>query len=312
MWRWCSLHWSIPVSSGYGRRIRALVVDDGHEGAVMGLIGLADPVFSLRVRDDAIGWDPQRRSEKLTSVMDAFVLGAVEPYNRLIGGKLVAMLLQSDQLRDEFEARYGHRRTLINGRDPHAQLALITTTSALGTSSIYNRVLREDGQRAMTPVGFTKGTGDFHLSGEIYDQLVRVALAATPDGISHRHESWGTGFRNRREVVQRALTALGFSPSRMRMHGVAREVYTAPLASNSFAWLRGDEAALEWNTVTSEEIGRWWRQRWAMPRSERDQSWRTFDPATWRMYGPASTMEEKSNGDADSAFSQTSLRGETA
>ena len=49
LWRWCSLHWSIPVSSGYGRRLRFLVVDRGHGDKVIGLIGLADPVFALRM-----------------------------------------------------------------------------------------------------------------------------------------------------------------------------------------------------------------------------------------------------------------------
>ena len=41
LWRWLSLHWSIPVSSGYGRRLRFLVVDEGHQGKVIGLISQA-------------------------------------------------------------------------------------------------------------------------------------------------------------------------------------------------------------------------------------------------------------------------------
>jgi hypothetical protein len=46
LFRYTSLHWSIPVSSGYGRRLRFLVVDE-HNGKLIGLIGLGDPVYSL-------------------------------------------------------------------------------------------------------------------------------------------------------------------------------------------------------------------------------------------------------------------------
>jgi transcriptional regulator with XRE-family HTH domain len=98
-WRWCSLHWSIPVSSGYGRRLRFLVLDQAHDNKVMGLIGLGDPVYALNCRDTAIGWSASQRQVRLSSVMDAFVLGAVPPYGQLCGGKLVALLATSTEVR---------------------------------------------------------------------------------------------------------------------------------------------------------------------------------------------------------------------
>ena len=118
LWRWCSLHWSIPVSGGYGRRLRFLVVDDEHDNAVMGLIGLADPVYALGCRDAAIGWCADQRGQRLTSVMDAFVLGAVPPYSHLLGGKLTAMLVGSREVREAFAERYGHRTTVISDVTP--------------------------------------------------------------------------------------------------------------------------------------------------------------------------------------------------
>ena len=47
LFRYACLHWSIPVSSGYGKRLRFLVVDD-HNGKLMGLIGLGGPRIRLR------------------------------------------------------------------------------------------------------------------------------------------------------------------------------------------------------------------------------------------------------------------------
>src|ERR1043165_2001955 len=39
LFRYAALHWSIPVSSGYGRRLRFLVIDN-HNDKLIGIIGL--------------------------------------------------------------------------------------------------------------------------------------------------------------------------------------------------------------------------------------------------------------------------------
>lgn len=284
LWRWTSMHWSVPVSGGYGRRLKYLVLDEGHDDALIGIIGLADPVFSLAARDSEVGWSAEDRRTSLAHVMDAFVLGAVPPYSALLGGKLIASLLQSEGLREDFAVRYGHKRTLISERDPNAQLALITTSSALGRSSIYNRVRRSDGSLSMRSVGYTRGSGDFHFSGDLYDDLVKLAAEYTEAGVTDRNAAWGTGFRNRREVVHRALPHLGLNARNLRVHGVQREVFLTELADNSLSWLRGQDKKLEWITQPTSSIGAWWRTRWALPRSESTVGWRDFDPSTWQLW----------------------------
>ncbi|MFC6566522.1 Druantia anti-phage system protein DruA [Actinoplanes utahensis] len=284
LWRWCSLHWSVPVSAGYGRRLRFLVMDRGHANKVMGLIGLGDPVFALRARDNWLGWTAEQRRERLTNVMDAFVLGAVPPYSNLLGGKLVALLATSLEVRQAFELRYSHRQTLITQRDPNAQLALVTTSSALGRSSIYNRLTRPDGTLAFLPTGYTEGTGDFHLSGSIYDELAQLAAAANPQKASHAHARWKeSGARNRREVIQRALHTLGLDGRQLRVHGVRRQVFLAPLMANvSDHLIKGVDA--QWITSSVSEASSYWLKRWATPRAARADSWRDFQPSDWRLY----------------------------
>ncbi len=142
LFRYASLHWSIPTSSGYGRRLRFLV-EDTHNGKRIGLFGLGDPVFSVAARDAWIGWDRNARKARLRNVMEAFLLGAVPPYSMLLGGKLVAMLCANDEVRRAFQRGYGEGESLITGTAADGRLALIATTSALGRSSIYNR-LRQD------------------------------------------------------------------------------------------------------------------------------------------------------------------------
>ena len=102
--------------------------------------------------------------------MDAYVLGAVPPYNQLLGAKLIAMLASSDFIRDVFRTRYGNVKSVILGRKAEARLALVTVTSALGTSSIYNR-LRYGGVEVFRQVGFTQGYGHFHLANGTFEKL---------------------------------------------------------------------------------------------------------------------------------------------
>ncbi len=117
LFRYASLHWSIPVSSGYGRRLRFLVVDE-QNGKLIGLIGLGDPIYSLRSRDEWVGWTLSHRKTRLRNVMDAFVLGAVPPYSYLLCGKLVAMLAASDTVRNAFKRKYGGSRSVIRRKAP--------------------------------------------------------------------------------------------------------------------------------------------------------------------------------------------------
>ncbi len=282
LWRWCSLHWSIPVSAGYGRRLRFLVRDSGHGGALMGVIGLGDPVFALRPRDEWIGWSPERRRESLTSVLDAYVLGAAPPYTGLLGGKLVALLATTQDVRDQFDQKYAHRRTTILDRDPNAELMVLTTTSALGRSSIYNRLKRPNGELCFEPIGYTSGTGDFHLSGDVYDLLAEFARGL--DGVPHRHKRWGEGFRNRREVIQKALYGLGYDGFAMRAHGVRRQVFAASIVPPARAILTGATTSDARHAWTASECSAWWHERWCMPRSVRSTDWRTFSTEDWRIW----------------------------
>jgi len=94
LFRLATLSWSVPVSAGFGRRLRYLVWDDC-TAKLMGVIALGDPVFNLKARDELIGWDVEDRAERLVNVMDAYVLGALPPYNQLLGGKLISCLIRS-------------------------------------------------------------------------------------------------------------------------------------------------------------------------------------------------------------------------
>ncbi len=190
LFRYARLHWSIPVSAGYGRRLRFTVFDEAN-GKLIGVFGLGDPVFALGPRDRWVGWDRESRKERLRNVMDAFVLGAVPPYSHLLGGKLVALLITSQEVMQAFSRKYAGGETLIRGRRSDGRLALITTASALGRSSIYNRLRFRD-QEVFLSTGYTTGSGEFHLSSGVYKDL-------SPRG----RRGWRTG-RSRRSGGSRS------------------------------------------------------------------------------------------------------------
>jgi hypothetical protein len=279
LFRYASLHWSIPVSSGYGRRLRFLVVDE-HNGKLIGLIGLGDPVYSLAPRDRWVGWTPSDRRTRLSNVMDAFVLGAVPPYSFLLCGKLIAMLAASNTVRNAFKRKYAGARSLISRKVHDGRLALVTTTSALGRSSIYNR-LRLGERLLYRSVGFTRGSGEFQFSNGLYGTIARFAQEHCEP--TAKQGRWGTGFRSRREVVKKCLPALGL-PSDWLYHGIEREVFVIPLAANSREFLRGEHSRLMWYDHTESRIFEYFRERWLMPRSERDERYKLWHPDEWRLW----------------------------
>lgn len=290
LFRWAALHWSIPVSSGYGRRLRFLIEDQANQKLV-GLIGLGDPVFSLRDRDSWIGWSAADRRQRLVHVADAFVLGAVPPYSALLGGKLAAMLAASNEVQIAWREKYGGRESLISGDTHDGRLAMITTASALGRSSIYNR-LNFGGSLLFRPVGFTKGSGDFHFSDGLHGVITSYALEHCMP--SAKDPRWGTGFRNRREIVKKALKSLGL-PTDLMYHGVERQLFVVPMATNSRRFLRGKDGSLDAIDRPAQVLVEHFKNRWMLPRASRSNAYKDFDPNSWKLWDrPPQTHSDRS------------------
>ena len=279
LFRYACLHWSIPVSSGYGRRVR-FIVTDGQNDKLIGVIGLGDPIYSLKPRDDWVCWTVSDRKCRLTNVMDAFVLGAVPPYSFLLCGKLIAMLAASNTVRDAVKRKYEGVCSVISQRMHDGRLAMITTTSALGRSSIYNR-LRLDNRLLYRSVGFTKGSGEFHFTNGLYSAIAKFAAQNCEP--TAKQDLWGSGFRNRREVVKKSLPALGLS-SDWLYHGIEREVFVVPLARNTRDFLCGGHDSLSWYDYTEDKVVDHFRTRWMLPRAAWDRTFETWSNEMWRIW----------------------------
>lgn len=296
-----SLLWSVPVSKGFGRRMRYLVQDQ-HNGKLIGIIGLTDPVFNLTPRDAWIGWNAHERAERLIHTMDAFVLGALPPYSKLLGGKLVALLATSSDVVRHFRRKYGHVQGIISERKKHPRLVLLTTSSALGRSSIYNRLRVPGGVTFLTnvepdrvPTWYSQGYGHFHIDEETFLQLQHVLL--------RRHHAYATGNRFgdgpnwRIRVIRQAVRELGLHADVLR-HGIRRQVFVIPLAGNARDFLLGRATRPKYVTQTSSHLAEYWLERWGLPRARRFPEWRNWNLGgtiahLHRLHTLAETMDEE-------------------
>jgi hypothetical protein len=272
LFRFSCLLWSVPVSQGFGRRLRFLV-RDRQNGCLIGLFAIGDPVFNLSARDDWIGWNHEDRCRRLIHVMDAYVVGALPPYSFLIGGKLVAALIGSEEVKEAYNRKYIGQQAIISKKENRARLVLMTTTSALGRSSIYNR-LRIPGGPQFLRLGVTKGFGHFHLSGEIFESLRRYLEAAGhPYASGHR---FGMGPNWKIRVVRAALDKLGIDGNAILRHGIEREVYAIPLATNWQEILLGNQKNVRSCVLPASEIADFCLRRWIVPRANRDKRYKRF------------------------------------
>ena len=124
------------------------------------------------------------------NIMDLGVCGAIAPYNELIGGKLIAALMGSTEVRTLFKSRYNGKKykfpSIIASSSKgkavfrDANLMCLTTTSLYGVaSSQYNKIkfLKKDYPELESDIIWkeakknnqsqkTKGQGVYHFSNE--------------------------------------------------------------------------------------------------------------------------------------------------
>lgn len=272
LFRLASMTWSVPVSNGFGRRLRYLVWDENNE-KLIGLIAIGDPVFNLSVRDNLIGWNSHDRRERLVNIMDAYVLGALPPYNILLGGKMVACLIRTKDIYKDFMKTYGATVGIISQKQKKARLLAVTTMSSMGRSSVYNR-LKLGGTEYFRSIGYTRGWGHFHIPDELFAEL-RDYLRQIEHPYSDLHR-FGAGPNWRLRTTRAALRALGFNDNLLR-HGIRREVFICSLASNATKILLTGKGSPDLSSLLSVgKVARLARERWIVPRSQRRPEYRDW------------------------------------
>jgi hypothetical protein len=222
------------------------------------------------------------KSERVgINMMDITVCGAIAPYNHLLGGKLVCMLLCSPEVNVEFSRRYGGQTSLIasamRGRavSRSAELVLLCTTSLYGSAlSQYSRVKipvqvvggKGDAKVDYKELGTSEGFGSFHFSKETL-RLFGMVLGRAKDA-RKVNSIFGEGVNPLMRKIRDAMAVLGLPAEALLRHGNRRVVYGVSLADNFGTFLAGftDHARYMMPQTRaqyrSDLIGQYWSDRW--------------------------------------------------
>ena len=269
IFRWWNLvWWSMPYQRAYGRQMRFILWDTGHD-MPFGLIQLQSPLLQMKSRDRYLDIPRESLDYWANMSMNAQRIGALPPYNDLIGGKMAALALTANEIRDAYKQKYEGRKTVMRGRVLKPELLFITTTSAFGHSSIYDR-LRYHDKLAAVSIGYTQGAGTFHMP---YDLTREIYSMLNENGVN-TSTSYGYGPSRKVKLFKKAFEHLGLSE--FHTHGIKREAYFFPLTENVRGVIHDGERPL-WIDRPFDDITRYWKRRWAIPRAKRMDRWRRFD-----------------------------------
>ncbi|MCL1814219.1 MAG: DUF4338 domain-containing protein [Treponema sp.] len=242
--------WSSPYSEYVGRRIKLIIRDAGLVNKpVIGIAALGSPIIHIPARDKYIGWNKDTRTKKINYMMDAYVIGALPPYNYLLGGKLISVLLTSKEIRRIFKKKYKNTA--------YSELAGLFTTSLYEKSSQYNRIVY-DGRKIYEPIGNTKGFGTLHLTMETINTMVDY-LRKKNIIVSN---VFGNGPSWTMRVIRTTGDLLGFDTDQLLTHSFKRKIYFIPFAKNTKKYLNGENEKLDFYSKNIDILTEYWKNRW--------------------------------------------------
>jgi hypothetical protein len=239
-----------------------------------------------RALDTALG--EMRKTGLASQVVDVSVCGAIHPYNELLGGKLVALLLHSKEVRDLYEAQYGDRISLIAsqmaGRPVRrsAKLKVLTTTSLYGVgSNQYNRLRLRAAEHPGLPYDVswklfdeheserTGGYGTVHLGSATVDALKE--LSTTTYGARRVNNRFGEGSSPRLRQIREGLDALGLESNHILHHATPRLFCASEVEPHAREQLLGLRESSASEAPSLKAIGAAWRRRWLLNRIQNDE-----------------------------------------
>lgn len=254
IWAYATTFWSIPITAGYGRRIRFLVFDEQND-KLIGIVGLADPIIGLGVRDSFIGWGKDQKVKKLYNCMTAYILGAVPPYNTILGAKLIALTLMFPEVRHIIYNKYKDTTPIISGVKKEPDLIYVDTLGAFGKSAIYTRLMN------WRFIGYTKGQSHIHITANGSWEIIKQLL---PED-QFKTYKYGQGPNWKMRVLKSGLKAIGLSEAMLSI-GWQRGYYCCPLAENWQEYLLGKTDKPKWKEYAESDLIEYWKEKWVLPR----------------------------------------------
>ena len=230
-----------------------------------------------------------------TNLLEITTCGAVAPYNSMLGGKLVALLLLSPEVAADNKRRYGQEPTIIRSQLKNTRVVPDSTLVWLGTTSLfahgssqYERLRLPSGVIApdqpeirYSYLGNTTGYGTIQFADDTVRALESVMRSKR--GYREVNSVFGEGASPRLRKLRSGLDAIGFNADLSMLHHQERRIYGAPLFDRAAAYLCGLDPGLpdyvakpETYTDATERIAEFWRRRWLSSRLVHAKSWETL------------------------------------
>ena len=218
------------------------------------------------------------------NLLEITTCGAIAPYNRILGGKLVALLMLSPQVGADYRRRYANP-SIISSQMKNRRVTRDNTLVYLGTTSLYvhgssqyNRLQLPAGTIAPDQesiryhaIGKTSGFGTIQFSPDT-SRAIDAFLAYDSD-FKEVNSVFGEGTSPKLRKVKMGLRRLGFDADKLMQHRHHRLIYGAPLFPKAREWLLervaelpGYVAAPDDYEDATENIAAFWRRRWLASR----------------------------------------------
>lgn len=213
-----------------------------------------------------------------TRILDVNVCGASPVYREILGGKLAAYSLFSEEIQQAYLDRYGNTESEIAssmaGRPiiKPTRICALTTTSLYGVgSSQYNRVRMPFGDRIVEwkRIGESEGYGTLHMTKRTIEAVRNVST--TRRKRRNVNNQFGEGTSPLMRQLREGFTELGFDANEVLHHANKRIVYLLELYPGASHDLALDYMARHPLNPSMKKVSEIWMKRWFSMRIRNDE-----------------------------------------
>lgn len=230
------------------------------------------------------------KSERVgTNMLELTTCGAVPPYNPILAGKLVALLMLSPQVAADYQNRYGKEASIISSQLKNERRQKNSTLVYLGTTSLFSEgssqyerlkipagtIAPDQPELRYESLGNTTGYGTVQFSPETVRAVEGVLEGEY--GYQEVNSVFGEGFSPRLRKLRTGLQMLGFEAEHLLIHHQQRRVYGARLFPGSSDFLMGKKATLpdyirrpQRHLEATQRIADYWIARWLSMRLDHE------------------------------------------
>ncbi|MBX3498937.1 MAG: DUF4338 domain-containing protein [Alphaproteobacteria bacterium] len=228
------------------------------------------------------------------NLLEITTCGAIPPYSRLLGGKLVALLMLSPRIGADYRRNYSNPSIIssqMRNRPVTRDNALVylgTTSLYVHGSSQYNRLRLPKGviasdqvEIAFHPIGQTSGFGTLQFSQDT-SRSIDAFLSAQND-FREVNSVFGEGTSPKLRKLKMGLRKLGYDPDKLLQHRQHRLIYAVPLFAEARDWLVERTSLLpgylqfpEQYVDATKRIADFWCRRWLASRLNHEPTMRAL------------------------------------